>query len=90
MKLFGHQNVVDGCVRGCQYKLLEYLISNTKKGAWEQCGYRKYDTTLIGSRELDYYWKSRQNKDQSGNNTCHVAFEIVDEEVRYKFLNLLL
>ena len=90
MKLFGHQNVIDSCVKGGQYEELEYLILNSKKGAWEHCGYRKYDTTQISSTDLDYYWKSRQNKDENGSDSCHVAFEIVDERQRYKFLSLLL
>jgi len=26
----------------------------------------------------------------NGNNSCHLAYEIIDEKLRYKFLNLLL
>lgn len=59
MKLFDRQNVIDSCVRGSQYELLEYLILDSRKGAWETCNYRKYDTKLISSPDLDYYWKSR-------------------------------
>ena len=56
----------------------------------DEHGNRKYDTKMVDSADLDYYWKSRQGKDENGNNSCHLAFEIVDERVRYKFLSLLL
>jgi len=49
---------------------------------------KKYATANI--THMSYFWKSRQNKDENGNNTCHLAFEIIDEKTRYKFLNLLL
>ena len=40
--------------------------------------------------DLDYYWKSRQSKDEVGNNTCHIVFSVIDsEEMRFKFLKLL-
>lgn len=34
--------------------------------------------------------KSRANKDKSGNNSCHLAFEMVRDSYRYKFLEILI
>lgn len=92
MKFHESQNVIGACIKGCQYDLLKYLIEDSRKGAREKCGYVKYefDGREIRTEQLNYYWKSRQNKDQNGNNSCHLTFEIVDEKLRYKFLNLLL
>jgi hypothetical protein len=84
---------VDACVLGKHYELLEYLVKDTRKGIniglAEEAKYPvkyKIDDFLM----LDYWWKSRQNKDINGNNTCHLLFSVVDDEVlRYKILRLL-
>lgn len=39
---------------------------------------------------FNYYWKSRQSKDNCGNNTLHHCYEIPDVTFRRKFLLLLL
>jgi hypothetical protein len=43
MKFHESQNVISACIKGCQYDLLKYLIEDSKKGAWERCGYKKYE-----------------------------------------------
>ena len=40
--------------------------------------------------DLEYFRKSRANKDKAGNNSCHLAFEMVRDSYRYKFLELLI
>ena len=37
-----------------------------------------------------YFYKSRSNKDNVGNNSCHIVFEMVSDEHRYQFLELLI
>jgi hypothetical protein len=32
IKLFRNQSVIDSCVIGMQYEILEYLVKDTKKG----------------------------------------------------------
>jgi len=39
--------------------------------------------------DMDYYWKSRQSKDNAGNNSCHFCFEIEEPTQRYQFLTIL-
>jgi len=39
---------------------------------------------------MDYYWKSRENKDFCGNNQLHIVFEIDDLALRHQFLTLLI
>ena len=40
--------------------------------------------------DLEYFKKSRANKDVAGNNSCHLAFEMVRAKYRYMFLELLI
>lgn len=94
IKIFRNQSVIDACVLGEQYDLLEYLIKDTRKGinnkiTDESKKFRikyKIENFLM----TEYYWKSREGKDENGNNTCHLAFEIMDRELRYKVLKLLI
>jgi hypothetical protein len=92
MKLYQGQSVVDACVLGKQYDLLEYMVKDTRKGI--NIGLpddKKYPVKfkIDDYMNLDYYWKSRQNKDQVGNNTLHLVFSVVDnEELRFKFVKL--
>jgi len=39
---------------------------------------------------IEYFYKSRQGKDENGNNSLHYAFLIKDETLRVKVLDLLL
>lgn len=41
-------------------------------------------------KDEEYFEKSRANKDSAGNNSCHLAFEMVRDYERYKFLELLI
>jgi|TARA_B110001450_G_scaffold256022_1_gene285136 hypothetical protein len=43
----------------------------------------------LDEKNVAYYWKSRANKDKSGNNPCHYAFQIPDTSMRYKVVRLL-
>ena len=45
---------------------------------------------LKDRNQVRFFVKSRTNKDFAGNNSCHLAFEMVKNNVRYKFLNLLI
>ena len=47
---------------------------------------------IVDFEDFDYYWKSRQNKDDAGNNSCHLVFATIDKDVdlRFKFLKLLI
>ena len=89
LKTFKYQSVVDACVVGMRYELLEYLVKDSKQGL-----VRKNDKPqkykIVDFLNLDYYWKSRAGKDQNGNNTCHLAFEIAAEDGRYKYLKILM
>ena len=89
MKLFHNQNVISACILGCQFELLEYLVKDTKKGAFvDDIGTTKY--VIDNIKDEPYYWKSRANKDAAGNNSCHHVFKINYNNIRYKFLRLLI
>jgi hypothetical protein len=45
---------------------------------------------ILEEKNIEYYWKSRANKDRSGNNPCHYAFTIPDLHLRYKVIKLLI
>jgi ERCC4-related helicase len=72
--------------------LLEYLIKDTREGLNE--GRKKKDEIVKyifkNKNDEKYYWKSRKKKDIFGNNSMHLAFNIEDEELKYKFINLLI
>jgi hypothetical protein len=86
--------VIDACVLGEQYDLLEYLIKDTRKGINNHITdeSKKYHIKYKINNFImtDYYWKSREGKDENGNNTCHLAFEIQDKPLRYKVIKLLI
>ena len=91
LKLFRHQNVIDGCVIGMQLEILEYLIKDTRQGiniGREEKVEPKYH--IVDYMDLDYYWKSREGKDSFSNNSCHLCFKIEDEKLRYDILKLLI
>ena len=75
--------MIDACVIGKHYELLEYLIKDTYKGI---NNLRSEDDKVLvkykikNFMDLDYYWKSRQSKDCAGNNTCHIVFSVIDDE----------
>ncbi len=64
--------------------MLEYLVKNSKIDSKEP----KYQVTI--KKNENYFWKSRKKKDICGNNTMHFAFEIIDLDLRYKIVELLL
>ena len=69
--------MIDACILGEQYNLLEYLIKDTRKGINNQREesqkvFVKYN--IVSFLDLDYYWKSREGKDDVANNACHLAF----------------
>lgn len=92
MKFISGQNVVDACIKGGQYSLLEYLIKDTKYGINKDKSKNdeiiKY--TIKNSEDENYYWKSRKKKDITGNNSLHIAFDIKDLKLRYQFISLLI
>ena len=93
MKLFKHQNLIAACVKGLQYELLEWLIKDTYQGATTyKKGQRKIPPKykVEDQRKFDYYWKSRENRDDQGNSPLHVCYEIHDLRLRYKMLTLLM
>jgi hypothetical protein len=45
---------------------------------------------VLDENNVEYYWKSRANKDRSGNNPCHYAFQISEISLRYKVIKLLI
>ena len=74
---------------GRQYDLFEYLVKDSKKhDAINAEGDHKY--IIKNPDDEEYFWKSRANKDKTGNNTCHLAFEINNLKWRYKFLKVLI
>ena len=93
LKMYRFQCVIDACIIGKHYDLLEYLIKDTYKGinntrSEEDKLPVKYK--IANFLDLDYYWKSRQSKDKAGNNSCHILFSVIDDEqLRFKFLKLL-
>lgn len=89
VKLLWNQNVVNACINGCQYNLLKLLVENSKQGAHINFeGEKKY--IIKNPSDEEYFLKSRANKSKSGNNSCHLAFEIVEKKMRYKILRLLI
>ena len=94
IKIFRNQSVIDACVLGEQYELLEYLIKDTRKGINNHITdeSKKFHIKFKINNFImtDYYWKSREGKDENGNNTCHLAFEIQDKPLRYKVIKLLI
>ena len=52
---------------------------------WSQQVYK-----LKNEQDRDYFETSRKSKDECGNNSMHFAFNIQNEEVRNKFVDLLL
>jgi hypothetical protein len=61
MKLIEGQSVIDGCVKGGQYQLLEYLIKDTRQNFND--GKKKKDEIVrymtVNVKDQAYYWKSR-------------------------------
>jgi len=46
------------------------LIKDSNKAAGEDENRYK----IRNKKDVDYFWKSRQNKDENGNNTLHMVF----------------
>lgn len=69
------------------FKLLakDSLLENTFWGEDRKIKYNIKDKS-----DQEYFMKSRANKDKSGNNSCHLAFEMVRDSYRYKFLEILI
>ena len=88
MKLFHNKNLVSACIVGCQYKTLLMLADNSKPNKELDPSCQKY--IIEDKRKEKYFLKSRANKDKAGNNSCHLAFEMVRDKYRYKFLDLLI
>ena len=89
-KLFRGSSVIDGCVQGHQLDLLRLLIEGTGKEGFKSKTDACRKKYILESKDLAaYYWKSRKGKNDLGNNTCHFAFEIDDEDLRYQVLELL-
>ena len=66
-------------------KALEYLIKDSKASTAKE---RKYQMENL--KDEEYYWKSRQGKDEVGNNTCHLVYNISDIKTRSEILTLLI
>lgn len=86
MKFYHLKNVVTACIEGWQYDLLYRLVKDSRQQVYNDEGrlskdspkYQKYKIMDSSLEAADYYWKSRSNKDQNGNNACHFVFEITD------------
>ena len=89
-KSFLNKNIVDACIEGNQFHLLEYMIKGSSRSLPEAQRMNKYDYSKLSSVQLEYYWKSRENKDICGNNQLHLIFELDDLELRHKYLSLLI
>ena len=86
IKLYNHKNVIDAAVDGSQLETLEYLVKDSRQQIKDENGnldppIQKYK--IVDEKNVEYYWKSRANKDRSGNNPCHYAFCIPDLHLRY-------
>lgn len=73
--------------------MLEYLAANSRQQIKDPNGQlepssQKYK--IQNPKDVEYYWKSRANKDRQGNNPCHYAFSIPDLKLRYKVIKLLI
>jgi len=67
IKLYNNKNVIDAAVEGSQYEMLEYLAANSRQQIKDQNGQlepssQKYK--IQNPKDVEYYWKSRANKDR--------------------------
>ena len=67
--------------------MLQYLVTDSMRGTSKGSVVRY---KIENDKDSDYYWKSRQSKDNSGNNAFHHCFAIQSDIQRYRFISLLL
>ena len=87
MKMFDGGNLVIACIKGRNFDLLHHLIYNTRKNVNkgknnDDMAPAKYDLSskYYTVKNMEYWWKSRECKDNQGNNALHHVFEIDDYE----------
>ena len=92
IKLYQRQNAVKACILGENYILLEEFIKDTNREVLTTMDQKdkRYSMKECKWNDIDYFWKSRENKDEFGNNVMHAVFLIEDVELRNKFITLLL
>ena len=88
MKLFQNKNLVSACIIGCQWKTLLLLADKSKIDEEINPYTAKY--IIKDKSQVNYFVKSRANTDNAGNNSCHLAFEMIRKKYRYMFLDLLI
>ena len=74
---------------GCQYQVFKLLAQDSLQEE-TIIGDKKEIKYIINNPNVDYFYKSRKNKDKAGNNSCHLVFEMVRDNIRYKFLDMLI
>lgn len=88
LKIETGKNLVSACVEGQQFDLLKLLIEDSQINE-EGCSL-KYDLKGLPEADKTYWKNSRESKDAYGNNTCHFALAIQNNEEREKYVKLLL
>ena len=78
--------MVCACINGLQYPMLQYLVTDSMRGT-NKGSVTRYK--IENDKDIDYYWKSRQSKDNCGNNAFHHCFAIQSDIQRYRFISLL-
>ena len=88
-------NIVIACIKGRNFDLLHHLVKDTRKNvnkgkSSDELSPAKYDlsTRYFSNSNMNYWWKSRECKDNQGNNALHYVFEIDEENIRMDFLRL--
>ena len=77
--------------------MLDHLVKDTRKGINKDRAEKdrippKYDLSskYYTYENMEYWWKSRECKDDCGCNALHHVFEIDDIKTRINFLTLCL
>ena len=82
--------MISASIMGCQYEVCELLAKDSYRDEIQIGNSKDLKYIIHDSQDEKYFQKSRSNKDDSGNNCCHLAFEMVRDETRYQFLELLI
>lgn len=78
-------------IKGGQYEMLEFLVKDTSKNVNKNVPKDKQvpEKYKIPFFKRTLYWKTRSNRDFTGNSPLHFCFEIINKKLRYKMFKLL-
>ena len=90
MKIYMNQNVIGASILGCQYQTFKLLVQDSLQEEVYFGNSQDQKYIIDDPKNIEYFNKSRRNKDKGGNNSCHLVFEMSRENIRYKFLDILI